>query len=150
LESAPARLPLLGALAILALTCSACTQWPPPGSGGLAELRPSPQPPCSRCPTSPDPTWNQLDIELQLVRGHLETLVLRGAELCLPGHVVEARDRQTRIARELQGGLPLDASDDLIVQRERLAELERRLDYIQGNGACMTPTLAGSAGAWRD
>lgn len=139
----------LGALAVIALSC-ACARWPPAGSGGMAELRPPAGRACGLCLAPTAPQREQLDIELQLVRGHLDTLVLRGAELCLPGQVAGARERQTRIARALAGGLPLDAANDLIVQRERLAELERRLDYIQGNGACMAPNLAGSAQAWRN
>jgi len=116
----------------------------------MAELRPFGNPPCARCPGAPDPTWQEIDTQRQLARGELDNLVLRGAQLCLPGQVAALRDRQNRIVRALDGGLPLDAADDLIVQRERLAELRRRLDYIQGNGACMTPALAGSAGAWRE
>ncbi|HYN78082.1 MAG TPA: hypothetical protein VES73_09855 [Lamprocystis sp. (in: g-proteobacteria)] len=142
--------PVLGALLLAACTLSACTSWPPIGGGGMAETRP-PARPVSRAVLGPgDPTWEELATQSRLAQCRLDALVLRGAELCLPGQVAEARDRQTRITRQLYGGLPLDAANDLIIQRERLAVLQRSLDYIQGNGACMTPAVAAlSVGADR-
>ncbi len=141
-----ARVPtqVLLSCALTAGILSACTWWPPPGSGGMAERHRPDRPKCTGCLRPPDPTWQELDTQRQLAQGHLETLVLRGAQWCLPGQVAAARDLQTRIVRELFGGLPLDAANDLIVARARLAELERRLDYIQGSGACMTAATAGA------
>jgi hypothetical protein len=124
------------ALVLLALLAQGCARWPEHGSGGLAEIRPLAQSPCARCGGHPDPTWESLDMELQIVRGHLDNLVLAGAEACLPAHVAVAREREARIARALNGGLPLDAANDLIIQRHKLAELERRLGYIQSQGVC--------------
>lgn len=120
----------------MALGSVACTRWPEHGAGGMAEIRVPARPECNTCLEYPDPSWDELNTQLQLVRGHLDTLVLRGADACLPAHVATARERQRRITRALHGGLPLDAQNDLIIQRDRLAELERRLDYIQNNGSC--------------
>jgi hypothetical protein len=128
----------------LAVCAAACTWWPPPGSGGMAERSRPDRPRCTGCLRPPDPTWQELDTQRQLVQGRLERLVLRGAEWCLPAHVTEARDLQTRIVRELYGGLPLDAADDLIIARAELAELERRLDSIQKTGACTSAATAGA------
>lgn len=130
--------------AVTACVLAACTRWPPFGGGGMAELSRPDRPKCTGCLRPPDPTWRELDTQRQLTQDRLELLVLRGAGWCLPGHVAAARDLQTRIVRELFGGLPLDAANDLIIARARLAELERRLDYIQGSGACMTAATAGA------
>ncbi len=124
---------------------SACTYWPAAGAGGMAELRPPARPVSGSWFGHVDPAWQALDQQRRQTDCHLEALVLQGAELCLPAHVVAARDRQRRIVRALYGGLPLDAANDLIILRERLAELQRRLDYIQANGACLTPAMAGAA-----
>jgi hypothetical protein len=114
----------------------ACTWWPAAGGGGMAELRRPDRPRCTGCLRPPDPTWQELDTQRQLAAGQLETLVLRGADWCLPGEVAVARELGNRIVRELYGGLPMDAADDLIVARAHLAELERRLNLIQDQGAC--------------
>ena len=135
---------LLAATAWLALGGAACTWWPPPGSGGMAESSRPELPRCTGCLRPPDPTWRELDTQRQLAQGRLERLVLRGAAWCLPAHVAAAKDLQTRIVRELYGGLPLDAANDLIIARAALAELERRLDYIQKAGACTSAETAGA------
>jgi len=142
--SARRAAPVLLPWALVACALTACTWWPPPGAGGMAELRRPDRPRCTGCLRPPDPTWQELDIQRQLAQTHLETLVLRGAQWCLPGQVAAAHELQNRIVRELFGGLPLDAADDLIVARERLAELERRLDGIQRSGACLSAATAGA------
>ena len=133
----------------VACALSACTFWPAAGAGGMAELRPPTRPVSAswfdRWCGRGDSAWQELDQQRRQTECHLEALVLQGAELCLPAHVVAARERQRRIVRALYGGLPLDAANDLIILRERLAELQRRLDYIQANGACVTPAMAGGA-----
>ena len=134
----------LGTGTLMASLVAGCAWWPPAGSGGMAERSRPDRPRCTGCLRPPDPTWQELEVQRQLTAGHLERLVLRGAEWCLPGHVAAARDLQVRIVRELYGGLPLDAADDLIIARARLAELERRLDDVQRAGACTSPATAGT------
>lgn len=133
----------------VACALAACTFWPASGAGGMAELRPPARPVSGswfgRWFGRGDSAWQELDQQRRQTDCHLEALVLQGAELCLPAHVVAARERQRRIVRALYGGLPLDAANDLIILRERLAEMQRRLDYIQANGACVTPAMAGAA-----
>ncbi len=80
-----------------------------------------------------------LRFEFELVKLQLDTLVLEGAELCFPATVVQARQRQNRIIRELQGGLDYDAANDLIIQRRLLNRLERQLDYVQQQASCRIP-----------
>jgi outer membrane protein OmpA-like peptidoglycan-associated protein len=80
-----------------------------------------------------------LRFEFELVRQQLDVLVLEGAERCFPATVVQSRERQNRIARELQGGLAFDAANDLIVQRKSLVRLERRLDKVNAHVDCREP-----------
>ncbi len=116
-----------------ALGLSGCASWPVPGTGGMAEHRLE----------SADPAHRGLGLELELMQRHLDLLVLEGAELCFPATVVQARQRQDRIARQLQGDLGVDAANDLIVQRRLLARLERQLDYVKAEDVCVLPTHAG-------
>ncbi len=80
-----------------------------------------------------------LRFELELVQRHLDILVLEGAELCFPATVVQAKQRQDRIVRELHGELDFDAANDLIVQRNLLTRLERQLDYVRKQLVCNIP-----------
>ena len=118
---------LLAAAGLLA----GCTAWPPQGHGGFAEHH--------RQLTRPEQPLS-LDsgplFELELVRRHLDVLVLEGAELCFPATVTLAKQRQHRIARQLAGGLDGDAGNDLLVQRDQLARLERQLDYVKAQELC--------------
>lgn len=84
-----------------------------------------------------------LRFELDLARRHLDILVLEGAELCFPATVIQARQRQDRITRELHGDLDYDAANDLIVQRKLLARLERQLDYVKQQDVCILPITHG-------
>ena len=80
---------------------------------------------------------NALYFEQQMSNRHLDTLVLAGAKMCFPAAVHTLTVRKTRIARALQGGLDTDAANDLIIQRDQLARLERRLNYVQLQGTCV-------------
>ncbi len=84
-----------------------------------------------------------LHFELDLARRHLDILVLEGAELCFPATVVQAKQRQDRITRELHGSLKYDAANDLIIQRKLLARLERQLDYVRQEAVCILPISHG-------
>ena len=120
---------------LLLLCCtSACVTWPPTGQGGLAE---------HNLQDIPDGLTNSeydLFFEQDLSRRHLDTLILAGAEVCFPASIKTAQDRANRISRALQGGLEQDASNDLIVQRDKLAMLERRLNYVKQQGSCPSVT----------
>ena len=120
------------------LSLSACVTWPILGSGGTAEhtattvtVRHSGQ------SITPE---QGLFFELELVARHLDIMVLEGAEYCFPASVVQARNRQNRIIRELHGGLELDAANDLIIQRKLLLRLEQQLDYVAREHVCTPPS----------
>ena len=76
--------------------------------------------------------------ELELTTRHLDILILEGAELYFPATVVQARQLQQRIAREIAGGLDGDAAVDLVILRGLVNALERQLDAI--NYPLSTPT----------
>ena len=123
------------------LSLSGCLSWPSKGQGGFAEHHGE----RSSLSTAGQPLGPEhgLRFELELLSRHLDILVLEGAELCFPATVVQARHRQNRIARELEGGLDFDAANDVIVQRNLLARLERQLDYVKQQDVCILPTTEG-------
>ncbi len=80
-----------------------------------------------------------LRFDWQLAKLHLNALIQEGARWCFPAAVLQAIEKQNRIARELQGGLLLDAANDLVIQRKRLNELELQLDYVTSQARCEPP-----------
>jgi outer membrane protein OmpA-like peptidoglycan-associated protein len=68
-----------------------------------------------------------LRFDFDLSRQFLKLLVNDGAERCYPATVAQARERESRISRELNGGLDADAANDLLIQRSQLNRLERQL-----------------------
>jgi len=122
---------------------SGCASWPPGGHGGMAEHHQETLNPVM--PDQPLGLEHGLRFELDLARRHLDILVLEGAELCFPATVVQAKQRQNRINRELHGDLDYDAANDLIVQRKLLARLERQLDYVRQQDVCILPATHGMA-----
>ncbi|GAA5644692.1 OmpA family protein [Vibrio proteolyticus] len=123
---------------LLAFTVG-CTSFPEPGSGGLAENYAGE----SFSPVMPDEPLGPehgLRFDWQLTKLHLESLIREGAKWCFPAAVQQAIEKQNRIARELDGGLMLDAANDLIIQRKRLNELELRLGYVTAQTRCQPPS----------
>ncbi|MFT6926243.1 MAG: outer membrane protein OmpA-like peptidoglycan-associated protein [Psychromonas sp.] len=123
---------LIVLLGIVVVSTSACSNKATPGHGGLAEHD------LSNAPSHSMGLENALYFEQQLSSRHFDDLLLAGAKICFPASVKTAQIRQNRIAREIQGGLDGDAANDLIIQRDQLARLERRLNYVQLQGSCLT------------
>ncbi|MGF1720975.1 OmpA family protein [Vibrio kyushuensis] len=115
-----------------------CTSYPESGKGGLAEdyVAASFSP---VMPTEPLGPEHGLRFDWQLTKLHLDALIQEGAKWCFPAAVVQAIEKQNRIARELEGGLLLDAANDLVIQRKRLHELEVQLDYVTSQTRCTPP-----------
>ncbi len=80
-----------------------------------------------------------LRFDFELTNRLLDNLVSKGAELCFPASVVQAKLRKNRIAHELEGGLMHDAANDIIIQRRLLSRLERQLDYVKQYEVCEVP-----------
>lgn len=120
-----------------------CTSYPEHGTGGLAEsYDPMNYQNTDFSPVMPDEPLGPehgLRFDWQLAKLHLDALIQEGARWCFPAAVVQAIEKQNRIARELQGGLLLDAANDLVIQRKRLNELELQLDYVTSQARCEPP-----------
>ncbi|MGR5543248.1 OmpA family protein, partial [Vibrio campbellii] len=65
-----------------------------------------------------------LRFDFHLTQLHLDSLIQQGAEWCFPASVVQAKTKENRIARELEGGLLIDAANDIVIQRKNLGLLE--------------------------
>ncbi|CDT53705.1 putative Outer membrane protein SypB [Vibrio coralliirubri] len=131
------------ALSLYVLVLGGCTSYPEQGTGGLAESYDSINYQNSDfSPVMPDEPLGPehgLRFDWQLAKLHLDALIQEGARWCFPAAVVQAIEKQNRIARELQGGLLLDAANDLVIQRKRLNELEVQLDYVTSQARCEPP-----------
>lgn len=123
-------------ICLLAVVAAGCTYWPEHGAGGMAEKRPAPAPLLES--GIPDPEWLALSRDLEHARKWLDRLSAGGAEACLPAHVVEARLRENRIARELHGGLKADAGRNLAAQRRALEALNGRFQNARRSGDCFS------------
>ncbi|MCK6264953.1 OmpA family protein [Vibrio sp. ZSDE26] len=115
-----------------------CSSYPEEGRGGMAESHIS----ADFSPVMPDEPLGPehgLRFDWKLAQLHLDSLIREGAKWCFPAAVVQAIEKQNRIARELEGGLLLDAANDLVIQRKRLNELELQLDYVTSQTHCSPP-----------
>lgn len=81
-------------------------------------------------------TQQALRLDWESQKHLLDLLVLQGAIRCYPASVQLAEVRQIRIVRELAGGMYADAANDLLIQRKKLAELERELNYVNQYDTC--------------
>ncbi len=126
----------LGLLCLLSVV--GCTSYPQEGTGGLGEnyIQSNFTPVMPDEPLGPE---HGLRFDWKLSKLHLDSLIREGARWCFPAAVVQALEKQNRIARELEGGLMVDAANDLIIQRKRLNELELRLDYVKSQTRCVPP-----------
>ncbi len=80
-----------------------------------------------------------LRFDWKLAALHLDSLIEEGAQWCFPAAVLQAQEKQNRIARELEGGLWIDAANDIVIQRKKLNDLELRLDYVLNEATCAPP-----------
>lgn len=108
---------------------TACVTWPVLGTGGMAEHQ-----------TNQMQYDSGLFVEFELAKTQLSLLTLKGAEYCFPATIIQARQRQNRILRQLHGGLELDAANDLIIQRDHLKQLENRFNAVISQSSCVPPT----------
>lgn len=91
---------------ILFLLLGGCTYWPPPGAGGMAEVRPLPP----RTATENPILRQRLDCGLARMDAVADAAA---ASQTLAGRVSLARQTAARAQREYLGGLPLDSAQTL-------------------------------------
>ncbi|MFH0271246.1 OmpA family protein [Vibrio jasicida] len=136
------RQSVMSGLVVGVVGCSAFS-YPDHGQGGMAEsyqdisienYQFSPVMPDE--PLGPE---HGLRFDWQLTKLHLDALIDEGARWCFPAAVVQALEKQNRIAREFEGGLLLDAANDIVIQRRRLSQLEQQLDYVLSQTTCSPP-----------
>ncbi len=84
----------------------------------------------------PVKTAHVLRLDWESQKHLLDLLILQGANRCYPASVQLANERQTLIVRELVAGMVFDASDNLLIQREKLARLEVKLNYVNKFDTC--------------
>ena len=117
--------------------------YPDKGHGGMAEsLQDISLDDYQFSPIMPDEPLGPehgLRFDWQLAKLQLNALIAEGARWCFPAAVVQALEKQNRIARELEGGLIVDAANDLVIQRRRLNDLEQQLDYVLTQISCSPP-----------
>lgn len=144
---------LASVMAAIAIS-SGCATWPATGEGGFAEHHL--QDLWSLQAEGESGAHHALYLEFHNSKHHLDILVLRGARWCFPATVLQAEQRQDRVARQLVGELYADAATDLVTQHKILAELERRLDSVLAQAECILPEetsakkLASSGGSGAD
>ena len=126
------------ALAVSMTAVVGCSSYPEEGRGGLGEsyIQSNFTPVMPDEPLGPE---HGLRFDWQLTKLQLDSLIREGARWCFPAAVVQALEKQNRIARELEGGLLLDAANDIVIQRKRLNELELQLDYATSQTKCVPP-----------
>ncbi|MDR9827895.1 OmpA family protein [Vibrio sp. FNV 38] len=115
-----------------------CSSYPEQGHGGMGEFTATSE----FSPVLPDEPLGPehgLRFDYHLTQLHLDSLIQQGAEWCFPASVVQAKTKEKRIARELEGGLLVDAANDIVIQRKNLGLLERRLDYVTNEAECVSP-----------
>ncbi|SHH29401.1 OmpA family protein [Ferrimonas marina] len=146
---ATARHTRLLTLALLTGCLCGCVSWAPAGRGGMAEHQDAM---LAWLDASTDEAMGPehgVLFEATLLKHHLDLLVLEGAELCFPASVAQARMREHRILRQLEGGLVMDAATDIEAQQGFLHALEQRLDSVnRQSGHCrdgMAPMASSGA-----
>lgn len=128
------RLLLLASTTALISLQTACVSWPEHGQGGIAETQLD-----NYIPVEVEEEIHAehgLRFDTESLRRQLDILVINGANYCFPATVVQAKNREARILRELHGGLYFDAANDILIQRELLARLERQLNYVLLQATC--------------
>lgn len=130
----------LAAITAIVLTTS-CQQWPKQSHGGFAEHHIFPNYPIEvlnnqRKMPSLITQEHALRLDSDIARERLDSLILLGAKDCFPASIYRLNLRQNRIERELQGGLPGDASANLLVQRKELTQLRHQVKIVNNQDTC--------------
>lgn len=121
-------------LVAVTIANTGCSHWPTSGTGGFAEHNLEAFIPVEE--NYPLSYAHGLRFDYELSHNTLNYLIAHGAELCFPAAITQARLLENRIVRELHGELYGDASNNLIIQRTHLTQIERNLHAVTSQGAC--------------
>lgn len=120
-----------------------CTSWPSSARGGFAEHDHDAFIPIE---AHQHITYKHgLRLDYDISHNQLNYLATQGATHCFPAAVTQARLLDNRIIREIQSELYADAANNLIVQRTKLAQLERNVNVVWSQGACNKRVTFGDA-----
>lgn len=125
-----------------------CSHWPTTGTGGFAEH--SLEAFIAVEAGYPLSYVHGLRFDYELSHNTLNYLIAHGAELCFPAAITQARLLENRIVRELHGELYSDASNNLIVQRTHLTQIEHNLHAVSSQGACTSQANTHNATTTKD
>ncbi|MGU3495155.1 hypothetical protein ACLBXM_14025 [Xanthobacteraceae bacterium A53D] len=106
--AAPALL-LLAALALTGCDRSTFMDWPPEGTGGMAERRPS------------------TDVRIDQLSDHLITLIARNARYYAASETYEAENLLIKIRRESEGTFGEDSEIAIAHLKQKFAIIERQI-----------------------
>ncbi|GGF76058.1 hypothetical protein GCM10007301_40080 [Azorhizobium oxalatiphilum] len=100
---------LAAALALAGCDASTYTQWPPNGTGGLAERRPS------------------TDVRIDQLSDQLIVLIARNARYYAAADTDDAEKLLIKIRRQSEGAFGEDAEIDIAHLKQKFAAIERQL-----------------------
>ena len=121
------------------ISLTGCSSWPDTGVGGDARVDTSHVYYIDQVDSLIGQRLDSkgaLETQWSIQNLKLDTLVLRGAQNCLPARVKETAFMSQRTRRELDGDLLEDARNTLIVFQKEVDELERRLIYVKRHTHC--------------
>lgn len=125
--------------AVATTSLCACSQWPDHGAGGFAEHQAAaiyPTEATTQNSSSITDSRVRIRMDAEIARNHLDSLILAGATRCFPASVQTLKLRQTRIEREIAGGLAGDAAVHLIIQRDDLGILREQVRLANSTYTC--------------
>lgn len=121
------------------ISLTGCSSWPDAGVGGDAQVDTSHVYYIDQVDSLIGQRLDSkgaLETQWSIQNLKLDTLVLRGAQNCLPARVRETAFMSQRTRRELDGNLLEDARNTLIIFQKEVDELERRLIYVKRHTHC--------------
>lgn len=127
-------------LAMIIPLLTACASWPEPGQGGVAERGHTPE--LYTAAIAFEPTPASLARQLQQDATELSLLEQQGARACAPASLRAAELQKNRYERELDAGLIEDAYNNAVVLRQKIHQLQNRMDYLRRKTQCAGDTVA--------
>ena len=112
------------------LMLGGCTMWPAEKGGGFVESQ--------KYKAAKNTKFEVSELEENLVKANqkFDALVMQGAQSCFPGRVQLAKTQQSRVQREITGGLYSDAMHDLDVFEHQIKNMRRMIYSVENTRTC--------------